>query len=239
MSWLAPAGLAIALGAAIAAFAGGYGYANGWWALRDGFEVVEWAAYAGLAAVAVSLAGCFASAGRRTLWLAATGVVIGALIAATPPAERQLGRGVPPIHDITTDTDNPPPFVAAVPVRQAAGARNPPDYAGTALAAQQRAAYPDIAPLTLDLPPSLAFDRALAAARAMGWEIIAAEPRDGRIEATATTRWFRFKDDVVVRLRPEGGGARIDVRSKSRIGVSDLGANARRVRTYLAKLRQG
>lgn len=238
MSWLAPGGFVIAIAAAFAGFIGGQGHASGWWGIRDGFEIVEWAAYGGIAAVAVSLAGCFASAGRRTLGFAAAGLVIGALVAAVPEAERKLGHGVPHIHDITTDTENPPRFVATVPVRKAAGARNPPDYAGAAVAQQQRAAYPDIAPLTLNLPPDRAFERALAAARAMGWEIIATEPRDGRIEATATTRWFRFKDDVVVRVRPEGAGTRIDVRSKSRIGASDLGANARRVRAYLAMLRQ-
>jgi uncharacterized protein (DUF1499 family) len=239
MRWspLAIAGFIIALGAAVALFLGGFGYNRGWWSIRDGFTVVKWGAYAGLAAVAVSLAGCFtATAPRRGLTLAAAGLVIGVLVAATAATERDLGRGVPSIHDITTDTTNPPQFVAAVAARAAAGARNPPEYDN--VAAQQRAAFPDIAPLVLNVSADQAFDRALAAARAMGWDILAAEKSQGRIEATATTRWFRFKDDVVIRVRPEGAGARIDVRSKSRIGQSDLGANARRVRAYIALLRQ-
>jgi uncharacterized protein (DUF1499 family) len=70
----------------------------------------------------------------------------------------------------------------------------------------------------------------------MGWEIIAAVPTDGRIEATATTRWFRFKDDVVIRVTPQPAGSRIDVRSTSRLGRSDLGTNAKRVRAYFAAL---
>jgi len=240
MRWspIAIAGFAVALGAAAAAFASGFGYDRGWWALGDGFAVLEWSAYAGLAATVVSLIGCFAAvrAGRRGLSLAAAGLMIGTVVAATPPAELQLGRSVPLIHDITTDTENPPQFVAAVAARAAAHAPNPPQYDN--VAAEQRAAFPDIKPLVLTVPPDQAFDRALAAARQMGWEILAAEKSEGRIEAVATTRWFRFRDDVVVRIRPDGAGTRIDVRSKSRIGLSDLGANARRVRAYIALLRQ-
>ena len=234
---VAIAGFVIALGAAVALFIGGFGYNRGWWTLGDGFTIVKWGAYAGLAAVAVSLAGCFAAtAPRRGLRLAAAGLVIGTLVFATAATERDLGRGVPSIHDITTDTVDPPQFVAAVAARAAAGARNPPEYDN--VAAQQRAAFPDIAPLVVNIPADQAFDQALAAARDMGWDILAAEESQGRIEATATTRWFRFRDDVVIRIRPEGAGARIDVRSKSRIGLSDLGANARRVRAYIALLRR-
>ena len=239
MRWspLAIAGFVIALGAAVTLFIGGFGYSSGWWSIGDGFTIVQWGAYAGLAAVAVSLAGCFtATAPRRGLTLAAAGLAIGVVVSATAVTERNLGRNVPLIHDITTDTVNPPQFVAAAAARAAAGARNPPEYDN--VAAEQRAAFPDIAPLVLNIPADQAFDRALAAARNMGWDILAAEKGQGRIEATATTRWFRFKDDVVVRIQPEGAGARIDVRSKSRIGLSDLGANARRVRAYIALLRQ-
>jgi uncharacterized protein (DUF1499 family) len=93
--------------------------------------------------------------------------------------------------------------------------------------------------LHLDAPPAQAFDRALAAARAMSWEIVASDPAQGRIEATATTFWFGFKDDIVVRIAAEGAGSRLDVRSLSRIGKSDVGANARRIRDYLAKVKAG
>jgi uncharacterized protein (DUF1499 family) len=93
--------------------------------------------------------------------------------------------------------------------------------------------------LHLDLPPAQAFDRAQNAARAMKWDIVATDPTQGRIEATTTTFWFGFKDDVVVRVAADGSGSRVDVRSLSRIGQSDVGANAKRVREYLAKVKAG
>jgi uncharacterized protein (DUF1499 family) len=119
---------------------------------------------------------------------------------------------------------------------QRAGAANPAEYGGADVAAQQRTAYPDIRPVTLSDPPARAFERALAAARGEGWEIVAAVPAEGRIEATDTTRWFGFKDDVVVRVKPEGSGSRVDVRSLSRVGKSDVGKNASRIREYLRAL---
>ena len=96
--------------------------------------------------------------------------------------------------------------------------------------------YPDIQPATLDDPPAQAFDKALAAAEAQGWEIVAAVPDEGRIEATDTTFWFGFKDDVVIRLAADGAGTRLDIRSSSRVGMGDVGANAKRIRAYLESL---
>jgi uncharacterized protein (DUF1499 family) len=144
-------------------------------------------------------------------------------------------RGVPAIHDITTDTDRPPQFVAVLPLR--AGALNPVEYGGPKIAAQQRKSYPDLAPLMLNVPPDRAFDRALAAARTMGWEMAGSDQAAGRIEATDTTFWFGFKDDVVIRVTPEGVGSRVDVRSLSRVGGGDVGTNAKRIRRYLAALK--
>ena len=82
-----------------------------------------------------------------------------------------------------------------------------------------------------------AFIRAERAARAQGWEMVAVVPAEGRIEATETTRWFGFKDDVVIRVRPAAAGSRVDVRSVSRVGRGDVGTNARRVRAFLEALR--
>ena len=95
---------------------------------------------------------------------------------------------------------------------------------------------PDLAAITLPLPPDQVFDRALAAAQDAGWELVTADKGTGRIEATDTTRWFGFKDDVVVRLAPGESGTRVDVRSVSRVGGSDVGTNARRIREYLERL---
>lgn len=140
------------------------------------------------------------------------------------------------IHDITTDTDNPPAFVAITPLR--AGAENATSYEGAKVAALQRQAYPGVKPVHYDYPPAKVFDAALAAAKGMGWEIVAAVSREGRIEATDTTFWYHFKDDVVVRIAADGTGTRVDVRSLSRMGHSDFGVNAGRVENYLAALRE-
>jgi uncharacterized protein (DUF1499 family) len=97
-------------------------------------------------------------------------------------------------------------------------------------------AYPDLGPKMLPYPPGVAFERVLVAARQMGWEIIDADAAEGRIEASDTTFWFGFVDDVVIRIAPDGEGSRVDVRSVSRVGRSDVGANAKRIRTFLKKL---
>jgi uncharacterized protein (DUF1499 family) len=110
------------------------------------------------------------------------------------------------------------------------------------VAAQQREGYPDLKPIILDAPPDAAFERALDAVHALGWDLVADDAGAGRIEATDTTFWYGFKDDVVVRIRPDGGGSRVDsgsrvdVRSKSRVGGSDVGANAARIRAYAERL---
>jgi uncharacterized protein (DUF1499 family) len=207
--------------------------------LRGSFTLIRSGAWIGLGAGVIALAGAWLTrprTQRRGFALAVAGVVTGALTFAVPFALSQSGRAAPPIHDITTDTDRPPPFVALIPLRS--GAPNGVDYGGEAVAKQQHAAFPDIAPVVVAEPPAKAFERALAAARDLGWEIAAAVPQDGRIEATDTTAWFGFKDDIVVRITPEGAGSRIDVRSVSRLGKSDLGKNAKRVRAYLARLRR-
>jgi uncharacterized protein (DUF1499 family) len=140
----------------------------------------------------------------------------------------------PHIHDITTDIENPPRLVSVLPLRK--NAENSAEYGGPEIAAQQHTAYPDIVPLMLPMRPAQAFERALATARHRGWMIADANPAEGRIEATATTFWFGFKDDVVIRIVPVTGGSRLDMRSVSRVGVSDVGTNAARIRSYLKEL---
>lgn len=203
------------------------------WSFRTGFVLLRWSVYLGVAGAILALAALIATrprGGIRVLLIAA--VVAAAIAVLIPWRWQRQARQVPPIHDITTDLENPPEFVAVLPLR--ADAPNPATYGGPEVAAQQREAYPDIGPLRLEAPPGEAFTRALDAARRMGWEIVAADSAAGRIEATATTRWFGFKDDVVVRITPDGGGSRIDVRSVSRVGRSDVGTNAKRIRGYLA-----
>ena len=157
-----------------------------------------------------------------------------AVVVGSVPVSRMISaRGAPPIHDVTTDTGNPPAFVAAV-------ALNTPgrtDYEGAALAEQQHAAYPDLRPALLPVAPAEAFRQALATVRRMGWELVATDPDAFRIEATDRTCWFGVEDDVVVRVTAAGEiGSRVDVRSLSRVGVGDLGVNARRVRVFVDAL---
>jgi uncharacterized protein (DUF1499 family) len=104
------------------------------------------------------------------------------------------------------------------------------------VAAQQKRGYPDLGPATFAAPPDRVLAAAEVAARERAWEIVAVVPAEGRLEATASTPWFGFKDDVVVRVERAGTGSRVDVRSKSRVGRSDLGVNARRIRDFLAAL---
>jgi uncharacterized protein (DUF1499 family) len=161
---------------------------------------------------------------------------VGGVIAYVPWHYDQIRRTVPPIHDITTDPDNPPVFVAVLPLRKADGG-NSVTYEGAKIAELQRRAYPEILPLTVTLAAPAAFNRALEAAQRMGWVIVAADAAMGRIEASDRSRWFGFTDDIVIRITASGSGSRIDLRSSSRQGRSDFGVNATRVERYLALLR--
>lgn len=179
--------------------------------------------------------GTAGAASRTATWLA----LVASLVVSIISVNGMRSMGGPPIHDISTDTVDPPAFVDVVPLRQAANAANPPQYAGAEDAAMQAEAYPDIQTIVLDMPAAEAFARAEAAARAMGWDMVAVAPAEGRIEATASTSWIGFKDDVVIRVAAAGNGSRIDVRSKSRVGKGDAGMNARRIREFRARLAGG
>ena len=226
-------GLTLSLFGAALLLAGPLGSRVGLWSFIVGFLMLALSLLLALTGASLSLV-----AGIRTgQWAAAAaGIIVGLAVVAVPSAVIVSARGKPPIHDITTDPDNPPPFVAILPLR--AGAANPPEYAGSAVAAQQRRAYPDIQPLVLRANTGEAFDRVLATVRDLGWDVVANDRAAGRIEAVDTTFWFGFKDDVVIRITAgtSEGSARIDVRSKSRVGVGDVGTNARRVRTLLGRL---
>jgi uncharacterized protein (DUF1499 family) len=100
------------------------------------------------------------------------------------------------------------------------------------------AGYPDLATLELGVPPAVAYERSLETARQMGWEISDMSPNQGRFDATDTTRIFRFVDDITVRVRPLGNGSAVDIRSRSRVGRGDLGANAIRIRQFTDGLGQ-
>jgi uncharacterized protein (DUF1499 family) len=204
--------------------------------LPAAYEIMRWAEYVGIAASVLAVgAAIYTYRGRK--WtgtvVSVLALLIGLTAVAIPLAWQLRAQRLPSIHDITTDLENPPAFQAILSKR--AGAPNRLDRPPQ-LAIQQREGYPDLAPITLATPPATTFDRALAVAQAEGWEIVTADKSTGRIEATETTRWFGFTDDIVIRLTPWGAGTRVDVRSAARAGAGDLGRNASRIRRFLDAL---
>jgi uncharacterized protein (DUF1499 family) len=216
------------------------GWRAGWWPYRFSLlTLMPLAAYFGAAAAAVALLSLLvgrSALGARGAAVALVAVVAGGLTAYVPWHYRRLARSLPPIDDITTDTQNPPAFIAVIPAREAEHG-NPARYGGARIAVLQKKGYPDIAPLLLPLPPDRTFELALAIARQMGWTIVATEPEEGRIEASQRSFWMGFTDDIVVRVTKTVQGSRVDMRSASRHGRSDLGVNAARIRAYFAQLR--
>ena len=230
--------LALALLSLFAAVVSGLGHRLGLWSYQTGFIVLLSAAAVAVVSVALALVGIYQTrprGRRRGLAWALAALALGAATASVPLSLLWFARHLPPIHDISTDTDHPPDFVAILPLRT--GAPDPAQYGGAAVVTQQHRAYPDIKPLLLPAPSAQVFDAALATARHEGWTIVATDPATGRIEATDTTFWFGFVDDIVVRITPQpDGGTRVDARSVSRVGVGDLGANARRLHSFLRDL---
>jgi uncharacterized protein (DUF1499 family) len=201
-------GLGLALLALAVLGASGPAVRSGLVAYTVGILMLPAAGVLGLAGAILGVIALFRRAGvARSLFA----VVLGTSVAAIPAAAYVRARSVPPINDISTD----------------------PNESSDA----QRSAYPDIRPLRLAVAPDIAFERAKGAMEEAGWQVVREDPSAGRIEAVATTFWFGFKDDVVVRITAEGAASRIDVRSKSRVGRSDLGTNAQRIRAYQRRLR--
>ena len=231
--------LIVGLVCAACALAAGPGYRMHVLSLTAGLQTIRWAAIG--AALGGALAICalvvlVVSRGRQGRVLAIVALIINGLVAVPPALLYQRAQQLPHIHDISTDTADPPKFVAVLALR--AGARNAVDYSPQT-AIEQHRGYPDIAPPRLGTSSTDAFDRVVRAVRSMGWDVVSVVPGDLRVEATDTTLLFRFKDDVVVRVRPTGEGSVIDVRSLSRVGGSDFGVNANRVRALLRKIGEG
>jgi len=229
--------LAIGVGAVALLVLSGPGTRSGWWSWGIGLTMFMAAGVVGIVVALVALVllaiGLLPSRRARP-WVPLAALAL-ALVAIAPALVFFLEAShVPSIHDITTDTQDPPAFAALLAARNASP--NGAAYGGPKVADAQRAAYPDVKPLVVATPPRETMQRAIDAARAMGWEIVASDAASGRIEATAHTRWFGFADDVVVRIRPQGAGSRVDVRSASRVGQSDVGANAERIRRFLGRL---
>jgi len=211
------------------------------WDFRTGLTLLRWAAYGGGAAAVLGVGALVRGAvgrDRRAMALAAVALVLGLASFLPPYLTLRHAQGLPPIHDISTDLADPPAFVEVLKRRTAPGL-NSAVHEGAKLAEQQRRAYPDLVPLAWKVSPADAFRKAEAVVQQMGWEPVAADAAAGRIEATDTTTFFGFKDDVVVRIRASAEGSVVDVRSLSRVGRGDAGKNAQRVRAFMAALSGG
>lgn len=248
---IAGAALFLSLGGVLAALVAAIGTGMDAWHFRMGFTVLRYAFFAAIAGGVLALVGLFLGwrsgtkgVGRHNALALAVTLAFGLYLGN----QIMTARSVPAIHDIATDLGDVPQF-RVLPVR-ADNLETVPDQGRPELEALppeerwkaiHREAYGDIKPIRVrwSVPETIARAEALAERR--GWDIAFVDAADGRMEATATTFFFRFKDDVVVRARPapEGEGTIVDMRSISRVGVSDVGVNAERVREFLKDLRQG
>lgn len=245
-------GSVVKLGAAVAFVAialgimSGTGYRWGLWELSIAFLMLRYTFYAGCAAAGLGLVGLIFSKQRG---VAIATLAVGGIVALNIFMQVQVARSVPPIHDITTDTDNPPQFLRILELRPEGS--NSLDYAdkkgpapegeeGKSYKEIQEGFYTDIKPMFINLELEACHIVATKIAFKQGWEVVNADP-DGEpllIEATDTTFWFGFKDDVVIRITEEGGRCRVDMRSSSRVGTSDVGVNADRILNYMAALKK-
>ena len=216
--------LALAALAVLLLVISGPGTRAGLWPFPVGFGMFAGVLFVGLAAAGAAIVGLAMPRVRAgTVPALVAALVVGMATAAVPLDLVRRVKSLPYINDITTDTERPPQFSA-------------PKTYESHFAEMQRIGYPDLRPIELAVPPKQAFARAAEIARAEGWEITALDEGAGRIEAVVTTRWFGFKDDVVIRITPAGTGSRVDMRSKSRVGRSDVGTNAQRIRAFLARM---
>jgi uncharacterized protein (DUF1499 family) len=171
---------------------------------------------------------------RKTISWSVTGIAVlcAAVAIFMPLSMMNKAKSVPAIHDITTDLVNPPKFVAILPLR--ADAPNPAEYQGEEVASQQREAYPELQTQKYQQTTEQVFDAALVAVKNMGLEVVSSNKTLGLIEAYDTTTFFGFVDDVVIRIQSDGQMTMLDARSKSRVGMSDIGKNAERLNTLIS-----
>ncbi len=239
--------VAALLAAVVVGALAAFGTRFGLWNWHFGFlALFPWCFYLGCLALAVALLWALTAFFANDGTGASFGVVglIGALVLVSPLAyDMAYDWQDPPIHDISTDTEHAPEFVALLQDR--AGAENGPEYDGPkkvyfegkwqTVSALQHKYYGYLRAIAIITPPERLFRRAVAAAYGMGWRIVSIVPDAGRIEATDSDFWFGFTDDIVIRVKPAGMGARLDIRSKSRERQNDRGENAHRIRAF-AKL---
>lgn len=208
--------------------ASAFGYRQDWWPVLRALDVATWGAWAAIAgaALAVAALGLWLARRRGGGGIAALGLALSLPVLIAAGAWQYATLTTPPINDISTDTEDPPVFWFTA---------TPSDYPSQN-AAPQRAAYPDVRPLEMPVSADEAFAAALSLVEERGWEVLSADPAESQIEAIAMSRVFGFEDEVAIRVSETDTGARIDMRSRSRLGQIDRGANARRIEAYLADL---
>jgi fatty-acyl-CoA synthase len=246
--------LVLAIAPAVVILVGAVGTKLGWWGWKTGFVAVMvngpapgvgWAPGLAMLAIAVSLIGVIVS-----IWVGSWRRSLAALLIslATMGAFIFIGgqaRKAPPIHDVSTNWTEPLMFSDAVMKRRGAESNpveaNPmaqaPGLAGKRIAEVNEQTCPQARPVLLKMSADDAYARAKAALTDNGLEIVTDDPATGRLEAVATSFWYGFKDDLVARVAPEGSGARVDMRSVSRVGMSDLGQNCKRIAAVAAGIR--
>ncbi|SMH38554.1 DUF1499 domain-containing protein [Maritimibacter sp. HL-12] len=204
------------------------GFRAGGWPWPQAYELAGWGVWAATGGVVAALGGLVAR-GRNPRGgggIVLLGLILSLPVAGLGAAFEITARTTSPINDISTDTDDPPVFWFTA---------TPSDYPAENTG-PQRAAYPDVRPLDLPVAADEAFAAALALVENHGWEVLSADPAESQIEAIATSRLFGFEDEVAIRITKTDTGTRIDMRSRSRLGQIDRGANARRIEAYLEKL---
>lgn len=228
---------------AIAAFLfvfSGYGYQAEIWSLGTAFSVLRNAAYATFGLILVNLLAIYLTLpGKRKRGMAfgITGLVLTFAVIITAVYWQSEAQKYPPIHDITTNIENPPAFEKIIALRS--DSPNPHEYLGGETSDMQREFYTDLQPIVLNKSSETVFNRAVSLAESREWTLVSANRENLKIEATEKLPWFGFKDDVVIRLQPQDENRTlVDMRSKSRIGRSDLGLNAYRIQQFLEDLQK-
>lgn len=205
------------------------------WPMGVSFKIIKLTGYASVAVLALAaLLGLYALF-QKQLDVVKSCVFVTVLLAIPvigPSVQVYKAKTLPFLHQVSTDTVNPPQFQAVIALR--GDNSNPLKYDSEKLAPLQQAAYPEVQTIKSELTTQQAFTKAIATAMSLGWEIIAKNPEQGTIEAVDTTLLWGFKDDVVIRIQATAAGSNIDLRSISRIGGTDLGANANRIRRFIS-----
>lgn len=205
-----------------------WGFRAGGWPWPRAYDIAGWGVWSAGAGVVVGVAGLVVWVRRRSGGAGAVllGLILSLPVSSLGAAFEIAARTMPPINDISTDPEDPPVFWFTA---------TPSDYPAQN-AEPQRAAYPDVRPLQLPLSVDEAFAAALALVEDLGWEVLSADPAESQIEAIARSRLFGFEDEVAIRATETDTGTRIDMRSRSRLGQTDRGANARRIEAFLSDL---